>query len=101
MTSEKKEIKITTWYGPLVMRLLQIHSNTNLNYKFVASLTSQTRQQEQLQLSVKIKRTKELQRQDQARTEVFSGHRHHRNIQAHARLAIGHVIPANRPIEEA
>jgi hypothetical protein len=71
--------------------VLQIHSNTNLNYNLDGQLTSQTRQQHQLH----------LQREDQARTNVISGHRHHQNIQARDELANSHVLPVNHPSEEA
>jgi hypothetical protein len=47
--------------------MLQIHSNTDLNYKFVPSLTSQTRQYERLQLRMEV-----LQREDEARTKMFT-----------------------------
>jgi hypothetical protein len=40
--------------------VLQIHSNTDLNYKFVPSLTSQTRQYERLRLRMEV-----LQREDE------------------------------------
>jgi hypothetical protein len=53
----------------ICLNLLQIHlntsSNANLNYKFMTSLTSQTRQHKQLHLSVIF------QREDQVRTETI------------------------------
>jgi hypothetical protein len=45
--------------------VLQIHLNTSLNYMFMASLTSQTRQHERLHLS------EIFQREDQARTKMI------------------------------
>jgi hypothetical protein len=69
---------------------IKLHDQFNCQcYKFTqiqicitssnGQLTSQTRQQQRLYLL----------REDQARTEVILGHRHHQNIEAHDQLANG------------